>query len=232
MSESFPYTVNGRPIQVQVQRRGKTRISARVIRADQLRISAPPAVPLAAIRRFVTTHHDAISTLLAKAPPPPSAELPPHIWYQGQTYPVMADASVDTVCWDQHSFRLPETDVAQQKAWLRQFLYRQAQQQLLPQLQAHSQRLQLMPAATALSRAKTLWGVCHRQTGIRLNWRLIGAPVWVVDYVAIHELCHLAHPNHSPAFWALVAQHTPHTRAAKQWLRQHGPELFAVDEVH
>ena len=98
----------------------------------------------------------------------------------------------------------------------------------LRQLQQHAERLQYRPAAIALSKARTFWGVCRTHTGIRLNWRLIGAPEWVVDYVCVHELCHLSHANHSPAFWALVNRHTPHTQAAKTWLRQHGQALFVL----
>ena len=67
------------------------------------------------------------------------------------------------------------------------------------------------------------------RSGIRLNWRLIGAPDFVADYVCIHELCHLPHPNHSQQFWARVNRHTPHTAAAKQWLKQHGQALFVLD---
>ena len=100
---------------------------------------------------------------------------------------------------------------------------------LLPLLQTHAQKLQLFPAATALSNAKTFWGVCRSRSGIRLNWRLIGAPDFVADYVCIHELCHLPHPNHSPQFWARVNRHTPHTAAAKQWFKQHGQALFVLD---
>ena len=102
-------------------------------------------------------------------------------------------------------------------------------ERLLPRLALHSERLSLRPAAMALSNAKGFWGVCRARTGIRLNWRLIGAPDFVVDYICVHELCHLPHPNHSPRFWALVNRHTPHTEAAKHWLKQHGNELFWLD---
>jgi len=65
-------------------------------------------------------------------------------------------------------------------------------------------------------------------TGIRLNWRLIGAPDYVADYICIHELCHLPHHDHSPQFWATVNRLTPHTQAAEKWLKAHGRELFAL----
>ena len=111
---------------------------------------------------------------------------------------------------------------------VKHYLYQHASQRLLPRLQAHATHLDLFLPAAALTNAKTLWGVCRRTTGIRLNWRLIGAPDCVVDYVCIHELCHLTHANHSSHFWALVNQHTSHTTAAKAWLKQYGNELFRL----
>ena len=98
----------------------------------------------------------------------------------------------------------------------------------LERINAVAGRLNLRPAAAALTDAKTFWGVCRARTGIRLNWRLVGAPDFVADYVCVHELCHLPHPNHSAAFWELVGRHTPHTQAAKDWLKRHGRELFVL----
>ena len=111
---------------------------------------------------------------------------------------------------------------------LRRHLIRTARETLLPKLAAHGTRLRLVPAAAALTNAKTLWGVCRSRTGIRINWRLVGAPENVQDYVCIHELCHLAHPDHSPAFWTLVRRCCPDTDHAKAWLKRHGSALFAL----
>ncbi|PIT20321.1 hypothetical protein BGI35_08190 [Snodgrassella communis] len=91
--------------------------------------------------------------------------------------------------------------------------------------------MQLQPVAMALSQARTFWGVCRSRTGIRLNWRLIGAPAFVVDYVCIHELCHLRHANHGKAFWAMVAEYTTETANARLWLKKYGAELFALDNM-
>jgi len=74
---------------------------------------------------------------------------------------------------------------------------------------------------------RTLWGSCSPRGTLSFNWRLVLGPVEVLDYVVVHELCHLRVPNHSRRFWALVEQHRPHWRRQRAWLRDYGPELLA-----
>jgi predicted metal-dependent hydrolase len=74
---------------------------------------------------------------------------------------------------------------------------------------------------------RTLWGSCSGRGTLSFNWRLVLAPPDVVDYVIVHELCHLQVPNHSRSFWALLERHRPHWRQQRAWLRDHGPELLA-----
>jgi predicted metal-dependent hydrolase len=72
---------------------------------------------------------------------------------------------------------------------------------------------------------KSRWGSCARGGRLSFNWRLLLAPQWVLDYVIAHEVAHLAEPNHSPAFWAVVARLNPDAKAGRAWLRQQGMEL-------
>jgi predicted metal-dependent hydrolase len=74
---------------------------------------------------------------------------------------------------------------------------------------------------------RTLWGSCSPGGTLSFNWRLVLAPLEVLDYVVVHELCHLRVLNHSRAFWELVEGHRPHWREQRVWLREHGPELLA-----
>lgn len=72
---------------------------------------------------------------------------------------------------------------------------------------------------------KSRWGSCSRLGNLNFNWRLLLAPLPVLDYVVVHELCHLKEMNHGTRFWQLVARACPDYPAHRRWLRQHGREL-------
>ncbi|MDR0856399.1 MAG: M48 family metallopeptidase, partial [Clostridiales bacterium] len=75
--------------------------------------------------------------------------------------------------------------------------------------------------SVALSSARTRWGTCSGTDALRFNRRLAMCPAPVFDYILIHELCHIEHKNHSPAFWAKVEKYDPNRKAARVWLREH-----------
>lgn len=72
---------------------------------------------------------------------------------------------------------------------------------------------------------KTRWGSCSSRGTLSFNYRLIFAPPMVLDYVVVHELCHLTHMNHSKEFWNKVASVMPDYRVYRKWLKEHGHEL-------
>ena len=74
---------------------------------------------------------------------------------------------------------------------------------------------------------RTRWGSCSTRGTLSFNWRLVLAPFEVLDYVVVHELCHLREANHSRRFWKLVETRRPDWRAHRDWLHEHGPELLA-----
>jgi predicted metal-dependent hydrolase len=72
---------------------------------------------------------------------------------------------------------------------------------------------------------KTRWGSCSMRGTISLNWRLVQAPAFVVDYLIVHELMHRREMNHSARYWRQVAQAFPEYRAAEKWLKKSGLDL-------
>lgn len=73
---------------------------------------------------------------------------------------------------------------------------------------------------------KTRWGSCSSNKTLSFSWRLMLAPPRVLDYVVIHELCHLTHMDHSKEFWAKVASIDPDYKEHRQWLKDNGDTLI------
>jgi predicted metal-dependent hydrolase len=90
-----------------------------------------------------------------------------------------------------------------------------------------AQRLGVAYHQIRIGSQRTLWGSCSPRGTLSFNWRLVLAPFEVLDYVVVHELCHLRVLNHSRRFWRLVEARRPHWREQRAWLREYGPELLA-----
>ena len=73
---------------------------------------------------------------------------------------------------------------------------------------------------------KTRWGSCSSNRNINFNWRLIMAPTFVIDYIVVHELCHLIHMNHSKVFWDQVSRIIPDYKKAELWLKQNNSIMY------
>lgn len=106
-------------------------------------------------------------------------------------------------------------------AWYKQ----QAEQLLQTRCHALSKITGLSPRTITVKTYKARWGSCTRTGDIQLNWKLIMAPQTVIDYVIIHELCHLQQHNHSAAFWQLVKNFCFDYPVHKLWLKSHGHAL-------
>lgn len=129
--------------------------------------------------------------------------------------PVLEDDSLHVAVPD------PADEAAVQRK-VEQWYRRQAKLHFQQRIGHYAPRMELKIARLALSSARTRWGSCNSRGEIRLNWRLIQAPISQIDYVVVHELAHLAELNHSPRFWAIVERHLPQYRDAHSALRRHG----------
>lgn len=94
----------------------------------------------------------------------------------------------------------------------------QATEELCKRLRELSERYGLLFADCGIMDAKTKWGVCTSAKKITLNWRLALLDDEIRDYVILHELCHLAHMNHSAAFWNALTKMLPECKMLRKRL--------------
>jgi predicted metal-dependent hydrolase len=108
---------------------------------------------------------------------------------------------------------------------LERWYRRQARAEVAPRLDRATALAGTRYAGLTIRGQRTRWASCSAKGAMSFNWRLLLAPTAVLDYVVWHEVCHLEVMDHSPRFWALLAQRCPDYRLHAGWLRRHGATL-------
>ncbi len=222
--------VGGRSVAVETLRRAGTR--GMKLRADSvagvIRLSLSPRVPPGEAAQFLNAHYDWIAAQVARWPVPlafvPGAGIP----FDGGTLRLdWSPTHPRVAARDGDRLRLggPADTVAMRTArWLKA----QALADLAPATHAVAAQVARPVSAVAVRDPRGRWGSCATGGRISYSWRLILAPDWVRANVVAHEVAHLVHPNHSPAFYALLAELDANTAASRRWLRANGAALHWV----
>ena len=105
--------------------------------------------------------------------------------------------------------------------WLRE----RARQEAGTLIDRYGPALGVWPSRLRIGDQRTLWGSCSSRGVISLNYRLVAAPESILEYVVVHELCHLRERNHGPRFWRLVEELLPDFAERRAWLKKHGVAL-------
>lgn len=101
----------------------------------------------------------------------------------------------------------------------------QARSVISNQVEYYSKHMNTIYASLKFSDTISQWGSCSRDNNLQFNWRLIMAPLLVLNYVIIHELTHTLEKNHSSNFWSKVRLHNPSYKQQIKWLQTHGNSL-------
>ncbi|MBU0705662.1 M48 family metallopeptidase [Patescibacteria group bacterium] len=105
------------------------------------------------------------------------------------------------------------------KKIVQEFYKKKAEEVIHDRLQFFNEHYRLKYNRVTFRNQKTRWGSCSSAKNLNFNWRLIMAPIEIIDYVVVHELCHLKHMNHSTSFWRLVAEAIPEYKGMRKWLK-------------
>lgn len=108
---------------------------------------------------------------------------------------------------------------------LEQWYFSKALEKLKEKTKRYSEILGVKPISVSIKEYKSRWGSCSTNGEVTYNWRIIIAPHHIVDYIVVHELCHLLEHNHGPKYWKHVESVVPDYRICREWLKVNGAGL-------
>jgi len=145
--------------------------------------------------------------------------------YLGREYRIeLGETASGTVEFSQR-FCVPLEHQAKRRQVLKDWYMARAKEVILPRVKRRGHELGADFKAAKIVENRYRWGSCTVRDNVNFNWRLIKAPMFVIDYVIVHELAHLLEANHTARFWSIVRAHVPAMDKAKAWLREHGQVL-------
>jgi len=220
------------PILIDEVIRSTRKTIAIIIQKDgRLIVRAPVKMPGHHIQEFVDSHTNWIRKKRAQALAAPllikkkftSGE---RFLFVGNEYPL-------TIVTNQHPalifsgerFQLAKNHLPKAREAFIRWYKTQARDVISNQVDRQARRLALSFKNIRISSARTRWGSCSANGTLSFTWRLVLAPMDIIDYVVIHELIHLKIRNHSPKFWKTVAEVMPEYKSCVSWLRKNGRML-------
>lgn len=115
---------------------------------------------------------------------------------------------------------------ARVQQYLQNWYRSRALERLQEKADRYARQIGVPPSGVSVRNFKSRWGSCDKQGQVVFNWNIIKAPHAIADYVVVHELCHLIHPNHSKEFWQVVGRHDPAYAEHRRWLKERGAGLL------
>ncbi|MBS4192430.1 M48 family metallopeptidase [Bacillus sp. FJAT-49705] len=144
--------------------------------------------------------------------------------YLGNAYPIQINhdrnIAQDYVVFEGDKLHIyvkqPEDEKIKQA--LKRFYYKQCKAIVAKSISSYQNNFKVKPRSIRISDSKTTWGTCDSKLQLTFNWKLAMAPQKVIDYVVVHEMCHMVHLNHDRSFWRLVGKIMPDYKEQERWL--------------
>ncbi|MBF8984482.1 M48 family metallopeptidase [Lutibacter sp. B2] len=108
---------------------------------------------------------------------------------------------------------------------MEKFYKKKCRKKILERIEYYQKYFKIKPKEIKIIESKNKWGSCSSNRNINFNWRLIMAPIEVIDYIVVHEMCHLMHMNHSKSFWTLVGKIIPDYKQRSEWLKYNNSRM-------
>lgn len=151
--------------------------------------------------------------------------------YLGKEYPIQITVD-ETIAQNEASFDGKSLQILSKsseetvlKECLKRFYIRACKKLIHNRVALFQKEFQVKPRSVDIVESKNNWGTCNTERKITFNYRLMMAPVEVIDYIVVHEMCHMVHMNHERSFWRLVGKLLPDYETRQAWLAIKSPTM-------
>ena len=221
----FDYTIKRSP--------KRRKLTITVERDRSVVVHAPESTPEGKIHRIVQSKRQWIYEKVhhpqkyRDLPHPPGKEVVngESALYLGRHYRIeVVQEGLSEIQFKQR-FYIPAERAGKRQEVLREWYIDRAKIKIIPRVKQIARELGVNCKKIKIVDNLYRWGSCTVHNNVNFNWRLIKAPMFVIDYVIVHELAHLMEANHTPRFWNIIRARTPSMEKAKTWLKENGQLL-------
>lgn len=211
-----------------LQRGKRETIEVAILSGGKVRVKAPYRMPETAIRRFLKEKAPWVKEQLEKIEKSRREWMEKRFqdgsvfYYLGEPLKLSIKKSEGETVWQRDGQLLIDQTAAtpqKRKEQLEKWYRIRAKENIESRVKVFAAKIGESPNKVTIKAQKTRWGSCSSLGNLNFNWRLIMMPQKIIDYVVVHELCHLKEMNHSLAFWNRVEEIMPDYRNRRKWLK-------------
>jgi predicted metal-dependent hydrolase len=224
------HTYLGKTIHFEIKYKNRTSFGITIDGYGMVEVQAPKGTPDESVIRLLEENWNVLQEKIKEmndrlqGPQEKVYEPGESFLYLGKTYPIeiLHDTTIeqDYVLFEKEklSIFVHVHEDEKIKQALRRFYYQQCKALVEKSISQYQSHFKLKPRDIRISDSQTTWGTCDTRQRLTFNWRLAMAPGEVIDYVVVHEMCHMIHMNHDRSFWRLVGKIMPDYKEKEIWL--------------
>jgi len=224
------HTYSSKTIQFEIKYKNRTSIRILIDSYGKIEVQAPKKTPDERVIQALEDKWDLIQQKLKEmrdrmnGPQEKVYENDESFLYLGDNYPIKIIQDIhimqDHVVFEGEKLYVyvKQLDDEKNKQALKRFYYQQCKVLVEKSISSYQSNFKTKPRSIRISDSKSTWGTCDSKRQLTFNWRLAMAPREVIDYVVVHEMCHMVHLNHDRSFWRLVGKIMPDYKEKENWL--------------
>ncbi|HSA83379.1 MAG TPA: SprT family zinc-dependent metalloprotease [Patescibacteria group bacterium] len=205
-----------------VRSKRRSSIGIQIMPDGSVKVTAPYLVPKFFITRLLKNKTEWIIKQQEKLKNRNTKQSSQHYFYLGKQYLLERRQQQQQLIEVSDKLYIASPNEKYLTTYLESWYKQQARKIIFERVHLYAKKAGLQFTSLHLTGATTRWGSCSSQKSLNFNWKLVMAPLEVIDYVVCHELAHLTEMNHSVVFWERVRKMFPVYRQYRTWLKRHG----------